>query len=28
VKAEAEEKNFAPYFISYNKVNKAYQEED
>lgn len=25
---EPEEKNFAPYFTSYNKVNKAYQEED
>ena len=28
VKKEDEEKNFAPYFISYNKVNKEYQEEE
>ena len=28
VKKEDEEKNFAPYFISYNKVNKEYQAEE
>ncbi|MCI5503148.1 MAG: flavodoxin family protein [Anaerobutyricum sp.] len=27
-KIEPEQKNFAPYFTSYNKVNKAYQDED
>ena len=27
-KLEPEEKNFAPYFTSYNKVDKKYQDED
>lgn len=28
VETEPEQKNFAPYFTSYNKVNKKYQEEE